>query len=64
MLSILNLVQAVFPFLDFEILPYCRPIMPAKQIASFEAVFRVFAIVKMALDNLLKGEICKQMTGS
>ena len=37
---------------------------PAKLILCFEAVFRVFAMVRMALDNLLKGEICKQMTGS
>ena len=37
---------------------------PAKIIICFEAVFRVFAIVKMSLDNLLKGDICKKMTGS
>ena len=37
---------------------------PVKYIVCFQAVFRVFAIVKIALDNLLKGEISKQMTGS
>ena len=30
---------------------------PSKLIVCFEAVFRVCAIVKMVLDNLLKGEI-------
>ena len=48
---------AAFTLVDFKILPYCAILSPEKYIFCFEAVFRVFAIVKMALDNLLKGEI-------
>ena len=44
----------------YLILKYCliaALLSPAKALYYFEAVFRVFAIVKIALDNLLMGEI-------
>ena len=44
----------------YSILQYCLNaalLSPAKALYYFEAVFRVFAIVKIALDNLLMGEI-------